>query len=80
MSYINEIVNVNSFYFLNGLSKLKVFPKQIQLGDNQYTFEDGLEFKVKKDNRAFKIFEMTDGQKTYQLRLENNQWLLVGTH
>lgn len=80
MSYINKIVNVNSFYFLNGLEKLKVFPKQIELDDQQYTFEDGLEFKVKKDDRVFRIFEMVAGSKTFRLKLENNQWLLVGTH
>jgi len=79
MSYINKIVSVNSFYFLNGLSKLKVFPKQIELDDCQYDFEDGLQFVIKKGDNIVKIFEMIAGQKTYQLRLENNQWLLVGT-
>lgn len=79
MSYINKIVNVNSFYFLNGIKKLKVFPKQIEFDNQQYTFEDGLEFVVKKDDQIVRVFEMICGTRTYQLRLENNQWLLVGT-
>ena len=79
MSYINKIVNVNAFYFLNGLTKLKIFPKQIELDNCQYTFDDGLQYTVTKDDQTIKIFEMTDGQKTYRLRLENDQWLLVGT-
>ena len=79
MSYINKIVNVNAFYFLNGLTKLKIFPKQIELDNHQYTFDDGLQYTVTKDDHTIKIFEMTDGKKTYRLRLENNQWLLVGT-
>ena len=79
MSYINQIVNVDSYYFLNCLGKLKTFPRQIDLNNKKYTFSDGLQYLVQKGQHVIKIFEMTDGNTTYRLRLEDDQWLLVGT-
>lgn len=79
MSYINQIVNVDSYYFLNCLGKLKSFPRQIEFNNTQYTFSDGLQYRVQKDNKDIRIFEMTDGSTTYRLRREDDQWLLVGT-
>ncbi len=79
MSYINQNVQVDAFYFLNCLGKLKSFPKQIDLNSQKYIFTDGLQYLVQKGQQVIRIFEMTDGDKTYRLRLENNQWTLVGT-
>ena len=79
MSYINQTVNVDAFYFLNCLGKLKSFPKQIDLNSQKYTFSDGLQYLVKTGQRVVRIFEMSDGDKIYRLHLENDQWTLVGT-
>jgi hypothetical protein len=79
MSYINQIVSVDAFYFLNCLGKLKSFPKQIDLNNQKYTFSDGLQYLVQTGQRVVRIFEMTDGDKTYRLHLENDQWTLIGT-
>lgn len=79
MSYINQIVNVDAFYFLNCLGQLKSFPKQIDLNNQKYTFSDGLQYLVKTGQRVVRIFEMSDGDKIYRLHLENDQWTLVGT-
>ncbi len=80
MSYINEAVTVDAFYFLSSFGKIKTFPKQIELGQQRFTFNDGIQYLVTKGQHAIRLFDMTDGDTTYRLRLENNQWTLVGTH
>lgn len=80
MSYINEIVTVNAFYFFASAGKLKSFPKQIEFDHQNFTFSDGMQYLVQQGERAIRLFDMTDGDKTYRLRLEDQQWTLVGTH
>jgi len=80
MSYINETVTVNAFYFFASCGKLKTFPRQIEYGQERFTFSDGMQYLVQKGERAIKLFDMTDGSKTYRLRLEGQEWTLVGTH
>ena len=77
MSYINQTVSVNAFYFA-GQSR-RMFPRQIELGDTQYTFRDGLQYLVQSGQRAFKLFDMTDGERTFRLRCEAGEWTLIGT-
>lgn len=78
MYAINQIVNVNAFYFLNGQG-LKSFPREIEFGNTRCTFTDGLQYLVQKGQNVVKLFDMTDGRTTYRLRLENDTWTLVGT-
>lgn len=78
MHAINQIINVNSFYFTSG-QNLKSFPRQIEFGNTRFTFTDGIQYLVKKDQHAVKLFDMTDGQTTYRLRLEDESWTLIGT-
>lgn len=80
MSYINQIVTVDAFYFLSSFGKLKTFPKQIELDQQRLTFSDGIQYLIQKGHHAIRLFDMTSGDTTYRLRLENNQWTLVGTH
>lgn len=80
MSYINEIVNVDAFYFHRGAGKLKTFPKQIEHNHTHLTFSDGMQYLVQQGEKVIQLFDMTDGDKTYRLRLEDRQWTLVGTH
>jgi hypothetical protein len=75
---INQIINVNSFYFTSG-QNLKSFPRQIEFGNTRFTFTDGIQYLVKKGQHAVKLFDMTDGQTTYRLRLEDESWTLIGT-
>lgn len=78
MSTINEVVNVNAFYF-RGERQLKSFPREIELGTTRYTFHDGLQYLVKQGQHMVKFFDMNDGSTTFRLRLENNTWTLIGT-
>lgn len=77
MSYVNQIVSVNAFYFAGRAGRM--FPRQIELDDTQYTFRDGLQYLVQSGQRAFKLFDMTDGETTYRLRCEAGEWTLIGT-
>lgn len=79
MSYINETVSVNAFYFATSFGNLRTFPRQIERGGEKLTFNDGLQYLVQKGQHAVRLFDMNDGQQTYRLRLENNIWTLVGT-
>lgn len=77
MSYINQTIDINAFYFAG--QKGRMFPRQIQLGDEQYNFEDGLQYIVKKGQRVVKFFDMNDGNKTFRIACEDGNWTLVGT-
>lgn len=79
MSYINETVNVNSFYFATSFGQLKTFPRQIEHEGQSLTFKEGLQYLVQKGEQAVRLFDMEDGEHTYRLRCENDIWTLVGT-
>ena len=79
MSYINETVDVNSFYFATSFGNLKTFPRQVELDNKKLTFNDGLQYLVQKGQHVVRLFDMNDGEQTYRLRLENDIWTLIGT-
>ncbi|GAC1387055.1 MAG: hypothetical protein NVS1B7_6090 [Candidatus Saccharimonadales bacterium] len=78
MYTVNQVVNVNSFYFPKGQA-LRAFPRHIEFGGIQCTFIDGLQYLVYQGKNIIKLFDMTDGRVTYRLRLENEKWTLVRT-
>ena len=78
MTMINQTVDVNAFYF-KGDRELKTYPRQIQFGNQQYTFQDGLRHLVRRGQRMFELFDMTDGQTTFRLARLNDEWRLIGT-
>lgn len=78
MNLMNTIVNVNAFYFHKG-EDLKTFPRSIEFGNSRTTFKDGFQYLVQKGGHAIRLFDMSDGHLTYRLRLEDDQWTLVGT-
>lgn len=79
MSYINQIVNVDAFYFATSFGRIKTFPRQVDFNNEKLTFNDGLQYLVQKGSSAVRFFDMSDGEHTYRLRCENNIWTLVGT-
>ncbi len=79
MSYINQTVNVNAFYFATSFGQLKTFPRQIEHDGQTLTFKDGLQYLVQKGERAVRFFDMEADDQTYRLRRENDTWTLVGT-
>lgn len=79
MSYINQPVDVNAFYFATSFGQLKTFPRQVELNNKQLTFSDGLQYLVRKGQHVVRLFDMNDGEQTYRLKFENDIWTLVGT-
>jgi hypothetical protein len=76
--FVNKEVDVNSFYFRPN-KNFKTFPKEIELDGARYVFiENGLRFLIRKGQQLIELFDMTDGQNTFRLRLEAGQWTLVG--
>jgi hypothetical protein len=78
MEFSNSIVNVNSFYFHRGRS-FKSFPRQIEVNNRRFTFNDGFQYLVNTGGHLVRLFDMTDGHTNYRLRQEDDTWMLVGT-
>lgn len=78
MTAINQIVNVNSFYF-RGRQQLRTYPRSVEFGNTTISFQDGLQYLIRKGQTIIQLFDMTDGHNTFRLKLENDQWTLVGT-
>ena len=84
MTAINQTVDVNAFFFRNsgddqGSKRLRTYPRQMEFGNRQYTFQDGLRHLVHKGQRVFELFDMTDGQTTFRIARLNDEWRLIGT-
>lgn len=60
--------------------RLESYPKRMVWDDREYTFtETGIRLLVQKGQELVKLFDMSDGQNTYRLRLDSaNRWSLVG--
>lgn len=77
---INQEVRVTSVYFRPG-PHLKGYPKRMEYEGREYTFlESGLRYLVQKGQQLVEIFDMTDGQREYRLKLDVGRqiWTLVG--
>ena len=76
---VNKEVNITAMYFHNNRS-LKSYPKRMEYNGNTYTFlESGLQYLIKRGQKMIQIFDMTDGQDTYRLKFDEQQfnWTLV---
>lgn len=78
MTVVNQAINIDA-YFFKGREVVKTYPKQMELNNRRYTFEDGLQCLVKKGQRVVRLFEMTDGRTRFRIKQENDQWTLIGT-
>lgn len=82
MTVINENINVDAYFFkgqTKGQGELKTYPKAMELRNQRYTFEDGLQCLIRRGQRVVRLFDMTDGRTRFRLKLEDNQWTLIGT-
>jgi hypothetical protein len=78
MTLINQSVSVNAFYFA-GTREMRSFPRSIEFGSTSCTFKDGMQYLVRQGHHVVRLFDMTDGDKIYRLRNENDAWTLIGT-
>lgn len=74
-------IQITSVQFRSNPSKRRFesFPKRMVMDGREYTFVDGMRYLVKKGQEFIKLFDMTDGERQYRLRLDgSNHWTLVG--
>jgi hypothetical protein len=78
-SFNQTEIEVTSVYFRNSSKGIESYPKSMVYEGREYNFiEEGLRYLVKTTDRLIKLFDVSDGQMLYRLRLDDNQWTLVG--
>ena len=71
-------VEINAVRFVNKKG-IKSVPRTITVEDRRYSFIDsGLQYLIQQGQHLIRLFDMTDGNQTFRLRQENNNWTLVG--
>jgi hypothetical protein len=80
MNSMQEI-QITGVYFRNNPAKqeLESYPKRMLYGDREYTFtEPPMRYLIQKGQELFRLFDATDGQRQYRLRLDGqDHWSLV---
>lgn len=74
-------IQITAVYFRNNPAeqRLESYPRRMVYGGREYTFVDGMRYVVKKGRELIRLFDVTDGQTNYRLRVDNdNHWKLVG--
>lgn len=78
-SFENTEIEVTSVYFKNNGKGIESYPKSMVYEGREYNFlEDCLRYLVETKDRFIKLFDVSDGQMLYRLRLDDNEWTLVG--
>ena len=77
--FFNKEVVVDAVYFQNQNSNLKSYPKHMVVDGQGVTFKAGLERVAREGQRLVSLFEMTDGERRYRLKLdqEAQAWKLL---
>lgn len=75
-------VQITAVYFRNdpAQQRLQSYPRRMVYDDREYTFiEQGMRYLVQKGQQLVSLFDVSDGEHTYRLRVdEANHWTLVG--
>lgn len=81
-TFDEQTVEITSVYFRNNRSKQRFdsYPRRMVYDGREYTFmESGMRYLVQKGQELIRLFDMTDGQNDYRLRVDGNEhWSLVG--
>lgn len=76
-------VQITSLVFRTqpGDSRLESYPRRMVLDGREVNFvEQGMRYLVQKGQELVKLFDVSDGQNDYRLRLDgSDHWTLVGT-
>lgn len=80
-SFNQPEVEITSVYFHNGVSQHGVegYPRRMVYEGREYSFTDGgLRYLIRRGQELIKLFDVSDGQRQYRLRLDQaNHWTLV---
>lgn len=76
--FFNKEVTIDAVYFRNQ-NGLTGYPKHMVMDGKGITFKSGLQRLQTEGQRIVKLFEMTDGNNEYQLKLDPNarSWQLL---
>ncbi len=81
-TFSTQEIQITSVYFRNNSTekRFESYPKRMVYGGREYTFlESGMRYLVQKGQQLVKLFDVSDGQTQYRLRLDDtNHWTLVG--
>jgi hypothetical protein len=82
-TFTNQDIEITSVYFRNNPAKQRFesYPRRMVMDGREYTFlESGMRYLVRKGQQLVKLFDVSDGQTQYRLRVDDdNHWTLVGT-
>jgi hypothetical protein len=80
-SFNQQHVEITSVYFHKNTKqqRLESYPKRMVYEGREYSFLDGgWRYLVKTGEKLVKLFDVSDGQSQYRLRLdEGNNWTLI---
>ncbi len=81
--FTNKEVEITSVYFRGNQRKqrLESYPKKMIYDGKEYSFiEGGIRYLVNRGHSFIKLFDVSDGNSEYRLRLDeaNHHWTLVG--
>lgn len=75
-------IQITSVYFRSNPAQRRYesYPKKMVYEGREYTFlEDSLRYLVRKGQELVRLFDVSDGQTNYRLRVDGaNRWTLVG--
>ncbi len=81
-TFSTQDIQITSVYFRNTAAgqRFESYPKRMICDGREYTFlESGMRYLVQKGQQLIKLFDVSDGQTQYRLRVDtNNHWTLVG--
>jgi len=81
-TFTNRDIEVTAVYFRGGQTRRRFesYPRRMVMDGREYTFlESGMRYLVHKGQQLVKLFDVSDGQTQYRLRVDNNNhWTLVG--
>lgn len=82
MTRVDATIEVTALGFRNKKDQrqLESYPKRMVWGDREYNFVDmSMQYLVKRGKQLIKLFDVSDGNTLYRIRLEEDHWTLVGT-
>jgi hypothetical protein len=74
-------VEITSLYFHHKPTqeRLESYPKRMVYDGREYNFiESSMQYLVRTGQKLIRLFDVSDGNTLFRLRLENNTWTLVG--
>jgi len=83
VSFSEQEIEITAVYFRPSSpnkQRFESFPRRMVYDGREYTFvEEGLRYLIQKGQELVKLFDVSDGQNQYRLRLDpTNRWTLVG--